>query len=86
METNLIAAGLMAIGAGLAIGLPGIGVGQGQGHAVKGALDAIGRNPEVKSDVTTIMYIGVALTETVALYGLIVAYVLISNMTTLINM
>ena len=37
--------GLMFIGIALAIGLAALGTGIGQGSAVKGAMEAIGRNP-----------------------------------------
>ena len=40
-----------AIGAALAIGLGGIGPGLGIGNAVRGAMDALGRNPEAAGEI-----------------------------------
>ena len=46
-----------AIGAGLAL-IAGIGPGIGEGNAVAKALEAIGRQPECKGDVTSTMLLG----------------------------
>ena len=66
--------GLIAIGAGIAV-LAGLGT--GEGIAASRAVEAIGRNPEAESKVRTTMILGIALTETVALYGLLVSLILI---------
>lgn len=68
--------GLIAIGAGIAV-LAGLGTGIGEGIAASRAVEAIGRNPEAQSKVRTTMILGIALTETVALYGLLVSLILI---------
>jgi F-type H+-transporting ATPase subunit c len=80
MEMVSLAVGLIlmgcAIGAGLAL-IAGIGPGIGEGNAVAKACEAIGRQPECKSDVTSTMIMGCAIAETTGLYGLIVAILLI---------
>ena len=68
--------GLIAIAAGLAI-IAGLGTGIGEGIAVSKALEALGRNPEAESKIRTLMIMGVAMTETVALYGLLVSLILL---------
>ncbi len=70
-------AGMAAIGAGIAVGAAGIGTGIGQGHAVQGALEGMSRNPEMASEIRTNMFVGAALAESSAIYGLIIAIVLI---------
>ncbi len=67
--------GCSAIGAGLAM-IAGIGPGIGEGNAVAKALEAIGRQPECKSEVTSTMLLGCAIAETTGIYGLIVAMIL----------
>lgn len=67
---------LMPLGAGLAIGLGGIGPGIGIGLLVSGALQAIGRNPEAGPDIRTNMILGIVFAESIAIYGLVVALVL----------
>ena len=68
--------GCCAIGAGLAL-IAGIGPGIGEGQAVAKACEAIGRQPESKSAVTSTMIMGCAIAETTGLYGLIIGILLI---------
>lgn len=65
-----------AIGAALAIGLGGIGPGFGIGMAVRGAMEAIGRNPEAAGEIRTTMIVGAALAEAVAIYAFVIAIVI----------
>ena len=48
------------IGAGCAL-IAGIGPGIGEGNAAAAACEAVGRQPECKSDVTSTLILGVAL-------------------------
>ena len=66
-----------AIGAALAIGLGGIGPGIGIGMAVRGAMEALGRNPEAAGDIRTTMIIGAALAEAVAIYAFVIAIIIL---------
>jgi F-type H+-transporting ATPase subunit c len=63
--------------AGLAIGLGAIGPGLGIGLAVRGAMEAIGRNPDAEGAIRTTMIIGAALAEAVAIYAFVIAIILI---------
>lgn len=65
-----------AIGSGLAL-IAGIGPGIGEGNAVARACEAIGRQPECKSDVTSTLILGVALAETTGIYGFVTGLLLI---------
>jgi F-type H+-transporting ATPase subunit c len=65
------------LGAGLAMGLGAIGPGVGLGIMIGKALEAIARQPEVSGDVRTNMFIGIGVTEAVALYAFVVALILI---------
>lgn len=65
-----------AIAAALAIGLGAIGPGLGIGLAVRGAMEALGRNPEAEGAIRTTMIIGAALAEAVAIYAFVIAIVL----------
>ena len=71
-----IADGLIAIGAGLAV-LTGIGAGAGQGVSAAGGATAVGKNPEAEGKIRTMMIIGQAVAESSALYGLLIALILI---------
>jgi F-type H+-transporting ATPase subunit c len=65
------------LAAGLAIGLGAIGPGIGIGLLVLGALQSIGRNPEAAGQIQTNMFIGIAFTEAVAIYALVVSLILL---------
>ena len=73
---EFIMKGLGAIGAGIAV-LTGIGPGIGEGNAVASALEAIGRQPECKGDVTSTMLLGCAVAETTGIYGFVTGLLLI---------
>jgi len=42
-----------------------------------GALQAMGRNPDASGTITTNMILGVAFTEAIAIYALVIALILI---------
>jgi F-type H+-transporting ATPase subunit c len=65
------------LGAGLSMGLGAIGPGIGLGIMIGKALESIARQPEVAGDVRTNMFIGIGVTEAVALYAFVVALILI---------
>ena len=67
--------GLIAIGAGLAI-LAGLGTGIGEGIAASKAVEAVGKNPEAESKIRTKLILGCGLTETVAIYGMLIAFLI----------
>jgi F-type H+-transporting ATPase subunit c len=60
----------------LAIGLGAIGPGLGIGLLVRGAMEALGRNPEARDALFVPMIIGIAFTEAVAIYALVVAIII----------
>jgi len=68
--------GLIAIAAGLAIGIAAVGAGLGQGRAVAAAMESIGRNPNAADRIQTPMIIGIAFMEALAIYALVIAFFL----------
>ncbi len=71
------AIGTIALAAGLGIGIATLGPGIGQGLAVFSALQGIARNPEATGIIRTNMIIGLALLESLVIYGLVVALILL---------
>jgi F-type H+-transporting ATPase subunit c len=67
---------VIPMAAALAMGLGAIGPGLGIGLAVKGAMEALGRNPEAEGAIRTTMIIGAALAEAVAIYALVIAIII----------
>ena len=80
MDSIAIAMGIIlgccALGAGIAM-IAGIGPAVGEGYAVAKSCEAIGRQPESKSAVTSTMIMGCAVAETTGLYALVIAILLI---------
>jgi F-type H+-transporting ATPase subunit c len=70
----------LALSAPLGVGLAAFGSGIGLGIAVKGALEAIGRQPEASGKILTNMIIGAALIEALTIYALIVFFVSLGRM------
>lgn len=66
-------AGLRLIAAALAIGFGTIGPGIGLGLLVNAALGAMGRNPEAAGQVQINMFIGIAFTEALGIFALVIS-------------
>jgi len=71
----LMAASVLA--AGLAVGIAASGCGVGMGHCAKGCLDATARNPELAGKFTVTMFIGLALIESLTIYALVIALIVL---------
>ena len=66
-----------AIGAGLSVGIAAIGPGIGEGYTAGKAVEAISRQPEMKSELTSTMLLGIACAETTGIYGFVTGLLLI---------
>jgi F-type H+-transporting ATPase subunit c len=64
------------IGMALAVGLGVIGPGIGIGLIVGRALDAMGRNPSAQGMIITNMFIGIAFTEALAIFALVIGFII----------
>lgn len=67
---------LTAIGAGIAV-LTGVGTGVGIGLATSKAVDAIARQPEAEGKISKALLLGCALAEATAIYGFVIALLII---------
>ena len=73
MEITLALAALKVVGYGLAAIGPGIGI----GIATYGLCTAAARQPEMKSELTSTMLLGIACAETTGIYGFVTGLLLI---------
>ena len=64
------------LGAGLSTGLAAIGSGLGGGLAAGASCEGIARQPETFGSVTTTMLVGQAVSQTPAIFGLLISFVL----------
>ena len=60
----------------LAIGLGAIGPGIGIGLIGKGALEALGRNPDAAGKIQGLTILTIAFAEAVAIYALVIAFII----------
>ena len=68
--------GLVAIGAAMAV-FTGVGAGIAMGIATSKAVDAVGRQPDASGKINSLLMLGLALTESTAIYGFVVALLII---------
>ncbi len=75
---SIVSAG-RAVAFGLGVGLGAAGAGIGIGYIFGSMIQAVARQPELRSELQGIQWLGFALTEAVVFYGLLgglLAYVL----------
>ena len=67
----------IVLAAGFGMAAAAIGTGLAQGIAIKGAVEGTARNPEASGSITVTMLIGLAMIESLAIYTLVVALILV---------
>ena len=73
-QAGELKAGLQSIGAGIVYGAAAIGPGIGIGLVVGNAITAMARQPEMQGTVRTTMFLGIAFTEALALFGFVLFF------------
>ena len=64
------------LGMAIAVGFGVFGPGLGLGIMISKALEAIGRNPEAAGKITTNMFIGIAVIDALAIFALVVGFII----------
>jgi len=76
-ETTSIAAPMALLGAGISMGFGGIGPGIGNGFTAQSAVKWVARNVEASGILTRVMLVGQAVSQSTAIYAMVVSLVLI---------
>jgi len=76
-SSNIFYYALAAIAAGLGVGIGALGCGIGQGIGTARACEGIARNPGASGKITTSLIIGLAMIESLTIYALVVALILL---------
>ena len=63
--------------AALGMGLGSFGTGIGQGVAISKAVEGVARNPGASGKIMTVMLVGLAMIESLAIYCLVVAMIIL---------
>jgi F-type H+-transporting ATPase subunit c len=64
-----------AIALGLGTGLGAIGPGAGVGYIFGKVIESVTRQPEMRDEIQSIMWLGFALTEAIVFYALLMSFV-----------
>lgn len=72
MELEAAKSFAMAIAVAVGVFGPGLAI----GLIVAKALEAIGRNPDASGKIQTTMFIGIAFTEALAIFALVVGFII----------
>jgi F-type H+-transporting ATPase subunit c len=75
-DSGELVKGLTAVGRGIVYGGAAIGPGIGIGLVVASAITAMARQPEAAGMVRTTMFLGIAFTEALALFGFVLAFII----------
>ena len=76
-ESMALSASMALLGAGISMGFGGIGPGIGNGMAAQGAVKWVARNLEHSGDLIRTMLVGQAVSQSTAIYAMVVSLVLI---------
>lgn len=71
--------GLIALAAALAVAISTIFPALGQGLTAKSAMESIARQPDAAKDIRSALIISLALMEALTIYGLLIAFMLVSK-------
>jgi F-type H+-transporting ATPase subunit c len=75
--TKAIVVACSILAAALVMALGTIGTGLGMGNGLSSAANAVGRNPEAQGKILITMMVGLAMIESLAIYALVVALVVL---------
>ena len=70
-SSDATAKGLRAIALGVGAGLGTVGPGVGVGYIFGKVIESVTRQPEMRDEITSIQWLGFALTEACVFYGLV---------------
>ena len=71
-----IGSGLIALAAAISIAACAIAVAIGQGKVAEKAIDSMTKQPEMSGQLRTTMILAMGLMEALAIYGLLIAFIL----------
>jgi F-type H+-transporting ATPase subunit c len=71
---------MVALAAGLGLGIAAMGGALGQGKTAASAVEGIARNPGAAGQIRTAMILGLALIESLVIYSLVVSFFLFGKL------
>lgn len=71
--------GMGLLAAAIAVGLGALGAGIGNGLIVSKTVEGVARQPELKSQLQPIMFIGIGLVEALPIIGVVIALMVMNR-------
>lgn len=68
-----------SLAAAIAVGLGALGAGIGNGMIVSKTVEGVARQPELRGQLQTIMFIGIGLVEALPIIGVVIALMVMGN-------
>ncbi|MCI4624972.1 MAG: ATP synthase F0 subunit C [Candidatus Magnetoovum sp. WYHC-5] len=78
-ESSTQVKAIVALSAALSIGLAALGTGIGMGLGLSKACEGVARNPGVSGKIMTILLVGLALIESLAIYAFLISLSVLTN-------
>ncbi len=77
MDSITIIVAVSIFTAGITIAIGGYGPSRGEGDALTKAIETIGRQPESANEITKLLFVGMAMVESVAIYSLVISLIIL---------
>ncbi len=77
MEGSTIFVVTVMVVAGVTVAIGTIGPSRAQGQAIDSALDAIARQPDAADRISRVLFVGLAMIESLAIYCLVIALIVL---------
>lgn len=77
MDSLSIVIAVSIFTAGITIAIGGYGPSRGEGDALAKAIESISRQPESANEITKLLFVGMAMVESVAIYSLVIALIIL---------
>ncbi len=74
-----VGSGLAALATAMAVGLGALGAGIGDGMVTGKTVESIARQPELRGNLLTTMFISVGLIEALPIIGVVIAFILMGK-------
>jgi F-type H+-transporting ATPase subunit c len=77
MDSLTIIIAVSIFTAGITIAIGGYAPSKGESEALTKATETIGRQPESASEITKLLFVGMAMVESVAIYSLVISLIIL---------
>ena len=77
MDSMTVIGAVSVLAAGICMGIGTIGAALGEGRAIASALQAMAQQPDEANRISRILFVGLAMVESTAIYAFVIALIVI---------